>query len=368
MRMAPHQLTAFILLILIGLWMAQGEVRRPFAAALTQAKPTSSQPQVQIIQAQPQAIHPQLTLQAQVEAWRHVQLKAQWSAPVTEIWAKKGQDLASGEAILHLEAQDLPWQLEQARAQLVSARLDLQATQSLAKQAYQAHNQISAHQAQVQAAQAQVARIEQQIQKLTLSAPFDGYLDQLHVEIGDFVDVGQVIADYLDLSQVKLTAYLPQTQQAGIELGTPARVHFNALPTQVFDAQVDWIASEAHPSTHAYAIEVHLPHPQTSARLVGSTASLDLLLPAQTAYWVPRNALSLHEGHLYVHYVDDQQRLERLQAQLVRTQSQGVWVSLPELTQAQSLQLVVLGQHLASLGTQVIPQIANLPAFTPELP
>src|SRR5258706_7432975 len=98
---------------------------------------------------------------------------------------------------------------------------------------------------QVQQLRSLVAALEEKVRDGRFSAPADGTLYALPVRAGDYVKVGDLLAEMADLHKVRVRAFIDEPELGGLEPGEPVRITWDALPnrnwmgkTQVIPKQV----------------------------------------------------------------------------------------------------------------------------------
>jgi HlyD family secretion protein len=98
---------------------------------------------------------------------------------------------------------------------------------------------------QVEQLRSVVAALEEKVRDGRISAPADGTLYALPVRAGDYVKVGDLLAEMADLHKVRVRAFIDEPELGGLEPGEPVRITWDALPnrnwmgkTQVIPKQV----------------------------------------------------------------------------------------------------------------------------------
>jgi len=99
--------------------------------------------------------------------------------------------------------------------------------------------------AQVRAANAAVARVRLLAGECEVRAPRDAEVATLPHEAGELVSPGAVLARLVDLSEVKATFYLPNSEVGAVKPGAPAIVVADAWPEERFEGSVRTVALEA---------------------------------------------------------------------------------------------------------------------------
>jgi HlyD family secretion protein len=122
-----------------------------------------------------------------------------------------------------------------------------------------AHAQVSAGQAAIEAAQAQVvgagssvaaaeatvARVEADITDSQLKSPRDGRVQYRIAEPGEVLGSGGRVLNLVDLGDVYMTFFLPETVVGKVPLGSEVHITLDAAPQYVIPATVSYVSSTA---------------------------------------------------------------------------------------------------------------------------
>ena len=90
----------------------------------------------------------------------------------------------------------------EAKAILKRRKNDLAASTKLEKRGLQSESRVIAFQADLQTAKAQLARIQHELHETKIAAPFDGILNKRMVELGDYMQSGDVFLLQFQLFRV----------------------------------------------------------------------------------------------------------------------------------------------------------------------
>lgn len=139
--------------------------------------------------------------------------------------------------------------LDDDRARVRAARATLAAAQAQAEAARAA---VTAAEAQVigagsgvAAAEATVARIEADIADSELKAPRAGRVQFRLAQPGEVLAPGGKVLNLVDLSDVYMTFFLPETVAGRVALGGEVRLVLDAAPQYVIPAAISYVASTA---------------------------------------------------------------------------------------------------------------------------
>src|SRR5271154_2178729 len=84
----------------------------------------------------------------------------------------------------------------------------------------------------VEQAKNDVAALEEKVRQGRIVAPLDGTLYNLPVKAGDYVKVGDLLAEMADLHQVRVRAFIDEPEIGTLEPGQPVKITWDALPSR----------------------------------------------------------------------------------------------------------------------------------------
>jgi HlyD family secretion protein len=96
----------------------------------------------------------------------------------------------------------------------------------------------------VEQAQSEVAALEEKVRQGRITAPTDGTLYSLPVKAGDFVKVGDLLAEMADLHQVRVRAFIDEPEMGALEVGDPVKITWDALPGRVWQGQTEMVPKQ----------------------------------------------------------------------------------------------------------------------------
>ncbi len=97
----------------------------------------------------------------------------------------------------------------------------------------------------VNAAQATIARIEADIDDSQLSSPRDGRVQYRVAQPGEVLGAGGKVLNLVDLTDVYMTFFLPETIAGRIGLGSEVRIVLDTAPDYPIPAKISYVASTA---------------------------------------------------------------------------------------------------------------------------
>ncbi len=152
------------------------------------------------------------------------------------------------DSLERLIAQQAATKDELAMNDLDLAKAEAQVKQlTAAKQEFVHGVKLDANRTSLQVEQllSEVAALEEKVRDGRIIAPADGTLYSLPAKAGDYVKVGDLLAEMADLHKVRVRAFIDEPELGGLEPGEPVRITWDALPnrtwmgkTQVIPKQV----------------------------------------------------------------------------------------------------------------------------------
>ena len=130
--------------------------------------------------------------------------------------------------------------LAQNRASLAQARTNLATLQEKKEQlARRSSDNAENATLRVQEAKDQVRALEEQVKSATVVATADGTLYSLPVRAGDYVKVGEVLAEMADLQHVRVRAFVDEPDLGWLALNQMVEVTWDARPGQIWQGHIE---------------------------------------------------------------------------------------------------------------------------------
>lgn len=200
--------------------------------------------------------------------------------------AKEGMDLAVDEAARTkklLESGSVAQATyDQARTRAEQARAQYDAAYNGAMQAH----------AGVAAAQSQANLARKNVADTSIRAPFDGAVAERRISIGEFAQMGKVVAVVVRDDVLRLRIDIPETDSSKISEGKEVTLTVAAYPGRVFKGVVKRIGASVKAQSRALPIEAEVPNPDGSLKPgFFARAYIELGETATKAKFVPRSAI-----------------------------------------------------------------------------
>lgn len=291
----------------------------------------------------------ELVLFGRTEAVRTVHLKAETAGRVVDIAVKKGNRVAGGEVVVRLAMDDREARLAEAEAVLDEKTIAYQAARQLSKMNYRSKVKLAESKAALETARAALEKIKLDMERTEIKAPFEGVVNDLPVEVGDYIAPGDVVAKIVDLDPILVVGEVAERDAAKLTVGASARVRLGT--GKKVTGKLRYVSKVGSLSTRTFRVEVALANPGGELS-EGLTTELVLSLGSEMAQKVSPAILTLSdEGVVGVKALGQGDVVRFYPVRLVADEADGVWLSgLPE-----TVTLITVGQEFVTPGRKVLP-------------
>jgi len=235
-----------------------------------------------------------------------------------------GAKVKQGDLLAIIDTPELDKQLEQARADLASAKSNLALskttadrwqglvkTRSVSQQSTdQAVDNLNATQATVDSYTANVRRLEDLVSFEKVYAPFDGVITVRNTDPGWLINAGagSPSAELFQLAQtstLRIFVAVPEVYSRAARAGSTATLTLDEFPSEIFHGKVTRTSQSIDMASRTLNTEIDVDNP-SGQLLPGAYVHVHLRLPTQTrSVIIPANALLFRSEGLRVGVVRD---------------------------------------------------------------
>ncbi|WP_210877323.1 efflux RND transporter periplasmic adaptor subunit [Roseovarius autotrophicus] len=351
---------------------------------------------VVVLRSKAREVDSAVVLRGRTEADRTVALRAETSGLVISEPHRRGAFVEQGDTLCSLDPgarkaalaeararlaetearlPEAHARIEEARADLEEAEINYNAAENLVGSGFASQTRVAATraalraaeagvesalsglesaQANIEAARAGVTAAEEEIRRLTISAPFSGVLETDTAEIGSLLQPGALCATVLQLDPIMLVGFVSEMEVARVTQG--ARATARTISGHEVTGEVSFVGRSADPATRTFRVDIRVPNPDLTLR-DGETAEIGIKAEGRMAHLVPQSALTLDDaGTLGVRLVDEDKTARFAAVTLLRDTPSGIWLTdLPERAD-----IIVIGQEYVRDGVPVEPVYQDL--------
>lgn len=344
---------AIALTIALGAWLASPYYLPAREAVINEGELSEASPtyevlmrvQTRVSHAEP--VRRELVLNGRSEASRRVILRAEIDARVIDLPLDKGDMVGAGALIASLDKRDkVAWEIR-AAAMLKEYEIAYEASRRLGQKGFQAETQVARSLAQLEEARATLAQSRINLDHTSINASFAGVVEDRMVEVGDFVKVGDPIAEVVELDPLIVAADVPEMEFHRFVGQTTAQVVMVGFGRH--EGRVHFLASEADPQTRTFHIEIELPN--LALKLpAGITTEVHLAFDAEEAHRIEPSQLTLDDaGRIGIKTVNAVGLVAFEPAEIVKSDVDALWLAgLPD-----EVEVITLGQGFVKAGEKV---------------
>lgn len=260
-------LLPFVVLVLMvfGIWVLFSRIEAKQAhlkeKAVSELQREEARAHVVALKIVPKPIRDRIRFPGVTTASKQVRLLAEVKGKVVRKGVEEGSDIKTGEMIAALDARDYENALSAAEASYAAARADLKRIESLFQQKAVAKAQLDDAAARVQSLKANRDNAALVLQRCTLHAPLSGAVNRIYVEEGDFVGVGDPVAEIIQINPVKIQVGIPESDVEAVRQRDTFTVIIGALGGKTFTARKDFLSKTADPMARLYNLNLILDNP-----------------------------------------------------------------------------------------------------------
>jgi len=360
MPIKPSIFIALGLAIGVSLWMWSGQMQ-PESTSLdlvsNDAKdkinpPSKTVPliKVRVIQSIAQNHQTTIIISGKTEANKRVEISAETDGRLIFVDLEEGQPLSKGQVIAKMSIDERQAILTRAKVLLEQREIEYEAAKKLEIKGFQSKTKKAAAAAYLSAAKADQTIAQVDLNNTVIVAPFNGVVKTKYVDVGDYTQRGDPIAEIVSLNPLYVTGHVAEKEISYINLGTTA--HIRLVTGQLLSGVITRIAPVANDKTRTFKIEALVDNASDNIQ-AGLTAELRLSLHEVRAHFITPALLSLNDaGQIGIKTVSNTGHVIFNNIKIIEDTQQGLWVAgLPD-----DVTLISVGQEYVIDGQQVDTQ------------
>ena len=340
-----------------------GLVAGPAAAQPPEMPPAP----VRFTEARAHDVRRTISLTGSVESRRTSVVATEVAGAVSRLYAREGDHVERGAALAGLRSEEIRLRLEAARGQLqeAEARARLAASQLERSRGLFSEQIISqgelddavseseAWSGRVSQLRSDVARLEIDLRRATVRAPFAGVVVREHAAEGEWLGIGDPVAEMVDLSDLEVTVEVPESWYAGLAAGGAARVVISSLGGYEVAGSIRAVVPRANAQSRTFPVKIGLDN---SERRLGAGMLAQVHLPVgdpRPAVVVPKDAVAAQGRDRVVYVIGEG---DAVMPVVVRPGAAvGVWIAVEGGVSAGD-RVVTRGNERLFPGQKVMPE------------
>lgn len=202
-----------------------------------------------------------INLPAQVEPYEDLWVKAEVNGQVIKVLVEEGQSVEKEQALILLDDRDYHTRLSRIEANYHLAKLDYDRNAILVKKKVTSMAMLDSIEAQLKDLEAQVREAKLALSRTKISAPIRGQLNEITAKQGNFISVGDPVAQILQFDKVKVTVGVPESDVAAVFDLDEAEVIIEALGKRRVKGEKIFLSRQPGTLARLYDLELGVPNP-----------------------------------------------------------------------------------------------------------
>jgi multidrug efflux system membrane fusion protein len=295
----------------------------------------------------------EVTVSARTEPNRMLELRAEADGEVVEVIADRGARVAAGDPIVRLDVRDRMARLDEIEALIEQHELQYQAALDLRERQLLSEVQIAEARARLAGSRAELVDIRLQIRHTEIDAPFDAFVQDRSVELGDFVRIGDAVAELVDTDPLIIVGEVNEREIGSLAVGRPGTA--TLVDGTPVTGTIRYLSPVAAQGSRTFRVELAVANPDGVLR-AGMTAQLQLATEDTEGHLLAPSLLTLaDDGQIGVKSVDSSNTVRFNAVELLRSTEKGIWVTgLPSV-----LDVITVGQGFVIEGQLVDPVLLD---------
>lgn len=296
---------------------------------------------------EPQLFSKKLILRGFTESSRSITLKSQVEGKVEGISFYKGSDVVKGEKILTIDPEDKVAILKEMEALLDQRKKEYEIAEKLFSKGFRSELNLSKAKVRYETALAKFEKSKVDLNNTKILIPFDSFIEESFVELGDYVKKGDKVVKIVDLNPILLTSTVSEQNINLLKIGQKGKIKLaNGLETY---GHLNYISSTSDVKTRKFKVQIEIKN-KNNQILSGQTGEVQIKLNPEDSYFIPSSVITLdNNGNLGVKVVKDK-KVNFTKITIISDTGDGYWV---EKFGDDNVILITRGQEYVSIGETV---------------
>jgi RND family efflux transporter MFP subunit len=260
-------------------------------------------------------------------ARQQVTLTTRVAGVIEEVLFQGGQLVEANQPLVRLNAEPEKIAVETAEAQRAQASDTVDRYKQL-NEGTVARVTVAQADTALKVADAALRRARDDLDRMTIKAPFKGIMGLSNLQAGDYLAVANPIASIDDRSSLLIEFTVPEAVAPAMKIGTPVRATLVTRSGEPYEGKIAAVGTRIDPVTRTLMVRAEIPNPDLKL-IPGSTFSTTVQLPGEDRPMVPALAIQWDRQGAFVWRVNDEKAVERVNVAILSRDADKVHVDAP---------------------------------------
>jgi len=232
-------------------------------------------------------------------------IRPELSGTVKAIFVKETQKVKKGEALMQLDDALIKDNINELKTQLTLAVTTYQRQARLWKQKIGSEMQYLQTKTNKESLERKLATLKTQLNKTTIKAPFNGSIDAIIPNIGEFVSPQTPIIRIVNLNRIYVQADVSENYINNIKKGDEAILNFDNIK-KTYYTKINQVASYIEPNNRSFKIKIFINNTNNNLKpnLIANVKLNDFT--AKNAITLPSNIIQEdQQGQAFVYIIKE---------------------------------------------------------------
>jgi RND family efflux transporter MFP subunit len=276
---------ALVILIIVMLFVNKSEIE-----AKKNMKLGSGIITVEAAMAEEREGNSYLNLVGVTAADEEVQVLAQTTGQVTNVYVKPGDFVKKGKVMVQVDDKLPALEVESAKLNLEKMEDELNKTKKLYEGGAATETKYRDDKINLESAKIRLQQAEKQYGFTKITAPIEGNISQKNVERGSFVSTGTPIVYIVNTAQLKVVLNMSEKDIYKISAGQQVEIISNVHPGVKYQGKVSFISPKGD-QYHNYPVEIAINNQGKAALKSGTFVTVKFQFEQRKSLQIPRTAL-----------------------------------------------------------------------------
>lgn len=252
-------ISSILVLIIVIFVMVFGSEKSPNAAINNNEIIKTTPVKTTILKPKPFAEY--LDVTGTVKARNRINIVVEVNGTLDKILKSKGHFVQKGDTLAILKNEEIKATYDEASAGLNQAKINYKSSNILFEKRAISENDYLTAKYSLDRAQAQYDLAKARYDKLFVTAPISGFVNDRFHDLGAYLQPTTPLFDLIDNFHVKITAGVAERFRNEIALGTPVQISFDAFPDLKISGMVSFVFQSIDPQNRTFQVEIEVPNP-----------------------------------------------------------------------------------------------------------
>lgn len=267
---------------------------------------------VTVIPVKTSKIKNKISLQSIIKTNQNIVLQPEFTGPISNIKVVEGQSVNKGDVLMIVDDGGLEQSVEFQKEQLKLSKTIFERQSRLWADKIGSEIEYLEAKTAFKTQKSRYSQLNEQLQKSVITAPFDGEIDDIFIELGELVTPGQSpLLRLISTSEMYLEAEVPEKYLKSVSVGTPVEIEIPVLNKKI-NTKVSFIGKHINTVNRTFRVVVKIKKTDSlSPNLISTLHIFDYI--NNNALIIPTNIISENsDGSEYVYSVSNNNTAQKI--------------------------------------------------------